>query len=656
MLFLAPLTLLGLLLVALPVLIHLLSRRRGRRLDFPSLAFLRETPSFKLSPRRIRDPLLLALRAAAIILLVLGLARPFLNSQSQTRGTIHFILMDASLSMKARGRAEAAKEQARAIINRLANNERACVVSFSTDAKKLTDVSADKTRLLEAIDGYRPEGGATNYEAALTAIAKYLESEPQADAEADIISDFQASGFDEQRGAPFKETVMRVLTYPVGAEVERNAFLIDESARKSDGGVELSATEIVSETDGRKAARYTWLLDATAGERSGVVWRTEDDGQITGRMTALEPDDFDADDERYFAFQPPREARVLLVETDGEASLFLRAALEAAGEGKLALDARASLPANAAELASDSLIVVTLHGSPRENQMSALMDYARSGGTVWMLLARDLDTESLSAFANRDGSQMPFKSIERIKSLSFGAADEDAPLFRGLDASALKALRAVRVHEGYALDAQDSAETLVHWSDGRGAFLSEQVGAGKIFLLATSPERAASELGASPAFPALASSILGASISTAEPLAKRIGEPLRLSLQPDVSVKITSMQGRSVETKASELFMHPMAFINEPGIYKFEVAGERAKFIAFNSPAEESERALSTENELQRRFNVEGKGRAVNENNWRDTKERNRSLWRYFLAAAFLLMITELLLSIRRRRIAETIE
>src|SRR4051812_45487878 len=119
MLFLAPLTLVGLVLVALPVVIHLLARRRGQRLDFPSLQFLRETPSFKLRPRRIRAPALLALRAAAIILLIFGLARPLFTHQSETRGTIHFILIDASLSMKARGRAEAAKEQARAIINKL---------------------------------------------------------------------------------------------------------------------------------------------------------------------------------------------------------------------------------------------------------------------------------------------------------------------------------------------------------------------------------------------------------------------------------------------------------------------------------------------------------------------------------------------------------
>src|SRR5205085_9234720 len=129
--FLSPITLVALASLALPVLIHLLARRRARRLDFPSLKFLRETPSFKLRPRRIREPLLLALRVAAIILLVLGIARPLLTRQSQTPSTIHFILIDASLSMKARGRAMAAQEHARAIINKLGSNERARVISFS---------------------------------------------------------------------------------------------------------------------------------------------------------------------------------------------------------------------------------------------------------------------------------------------------------------------------------------------------------------------------------------------------------------------------------------------------------------------------------------------------------------------------------------------
>jgi hypothetical protein len=113
MVFLAPYILFGLLLVSLPLVIHLLVRRRGPRLDFPTLRFLRETPSFKLYPRRLREPLLFALRAAAIILLVIAFARPLLTISTDGTERIHFIVIDASLSMRANGREPAAREQAR---------------------------------------------------------------------------------------------------------------------------------------------------------------------------------------------------------------------------------------------------------------------------------------------------------------------------------------------------------------------------------------------------------------------------------------------------------------------------------------------------------------------------------------------------------------
>ncbi|HKC64539.1 MAG TPA: BatA domain-containing protein, partial [Pyrinomonadaceae bacterium] len=280
--FLSPLTLLGLLLVALPVAIHLLVRRRARRLDFPSLRFLRETPSFKLHPRRIRQPLLLALRSAAIILLIMGLARPLLTFHAQSQNPVHFILIDASLSMKARGRAEAARAQASTIINHLTGGERACVISFSSEPVVLADAVADKSRLLEAVEGYKPAGGAADYDAAFSELFALLRSEAQGETEVDIISDFQRAGLEGRREFARKAAGLRIVTYPVGSEVERNAFLTDESVRKTERGLELSATEIVSDQEGRSGARHTWTIDANESARPGIEWRTEMNGQITG--------------------------------------------------------------------------------------------------------------------------------------------------------------------------------------------------------------------------------------------------------------------------------------------------------------------------------------------------------------------------------------
>jgi hypothetical protein len=661
MVFLAPITLLGLLLVSLPVLIHLLVRRRGQRLDFPSLRFLRETPNFRLHPRRIRQPLLLLLRALAIILFVMGMARPLLTLKARPPEAVRFIVMDASLSMKTRGRAEAAREQALSIINKLSKGERAGVISLSSEAITLAELTSDRAKLLEAIERYQPAGGAADYEALFTQISKQLQAEPQATAEADIISDFQASGLGARAAARSSQGAsLRVVAYPVGSNLERNAFWVDESAEKTERGLELSASEIVSETDGRAGARRSWLIEGSMGAAPGIDWRTETNGQITGHLKALTPDDFDADDERFFAFAPPRETRILLIEDGADTSPYLRAALEAAaskaGVVPYALDRRTRLPDSSPELAAYSLVVLTLDGAADETKMRTLGEYAHGGGTVWMFMARDLDAASWTRLAGMDaGEALPFESVERSvgnQPLRFGAVDTRAPQLLGLTESALSALGAVRVIDGYALTPRASSDTLMRWSDRTPALISSRTGEGVMLLLATSPERASGDLGLSPSFPALLSSVLRETSTGHEPLSHTIGEAVRLNVAPETEVRITDTQGRIVAAKARELVRRPLAYFAEPGIYSLEFA-RRQSFAAFNAPVSESERALATEEELKARFPAgEAVGaQAINLSSSLDAMERSSAMWRYLLCAAFLLMVAELFVACGGRKI-----
>src|SRR4029079_10418785 len=75
--FVAPLVLVGLGALALPVLIHLIQREKKRVVEFPSLMFLRRIPYQSVRRRRIRDWSLLLMRLAALTLIVMAFARPF---------------------------------------------------------------------------------------------------------------------------------------------------------------------------------------------------------------------------------------------------------------------------------------------------------------------------------------------------------------------------------------------------------------------------------------------------------------------------------------------------------------------------------------------------------------------------------------------------
>ena len=72
--FLNPLLLAGLAAVAIPIAIHLFNFRRPQRIDFSTLRFLRELEATAMRRVRIRQWVLLALRALAVVFLVLAFA------------------------------------------------------------------------------------------------------------------------------------------------------------------------------------------------------------------------------------------------------------------------------------------------------------------------------------------------------------------------------------------------------------------------------------------------------------------------------------------------------------------------------------------------------------------------------------------------------
>lgn len=82
MTFLNPILLFGLAAVSVPILIHLLHRRRFRKITWAAMRFLRISVEQNRKRMRLEDMILLALRCLLVLLLALALARPALRSQA----------------------------------------------------------------------------------------------------------------------------------------------------------------------------------------------------------------------------------------------------------------------------------------------------------------------------------------------------------------------------------------------------------------------------------------------------------------------------------------------------------------------------------------------------------------------------------------------
>ena len=84
--FTTPLMLLGIGLVAVPVVLHLLMQQQPKHLEFPALRLIRQRSETNRRKLRLRHLLLLLLRAGAIALLALALARPLVQSRGSALG------------------------------------------------------------------------------------------------------------------------------------------------------------------------------------------------------------------------------------------------------------------------------------------------------------------------------------------------------------------------------------------------------------------------------------------------------------------------------------------------------------------------------------------------------------------------------------------
>jgi len=94
----------GLLLLALPVLIHLLGRRSARIQPFPTLRFLSESRLQAVRRTKLTDVLLLSVRGAILLAAVAALAQPLRLTDTRARATAvqiaRALVIDTSYSMR----------------------------------------------------------------------------------------------------------------------------------------------------------------------------------------------------------------------------------------------------------------------------------------------------------------------------------------------------------------------------------------------------------------------------------------------------------------------------------------------------------------------------------------------------------------------------
>jgi len=166
---------------AIPVIIHLSQRRKFKEFDVGTLRFLQIAEKKRHRRLRIEELLLLMLRIAAVALLALMFARPFLSDREKTEAAQEktLLLLDGSGSMTAE-MAEQATDAAKKAIKK----HGAVTIAQFTDG----------VQVLSSLDDYRPMAGASgDLNKALGWSLDHLRSEGVENARVVIVGHFASS-------------------------------------------------------------------------------------------------------------------------------------------------------------------------------------------------------------------------------------------------------------------------------------------------------------------------------------------------------------------------------------------------------------------------------------------------------------------------------
>jgi Aerotolerance regulator N-terminal/von Willebrand factor type A domain len=499
---LAPLFLLGSLAVAIPIALHLLRQRAGPVQAFSAVQLLQHSRVEQARRRRLRDILLFALRAAALIVLAVAFARPYLRGASPLDPPVTVVVADVSGSLSDPARSARLRDLAAAAIDRAPASQAVALVQFSSAADVLVAPTHDHGAARAAAARLVPGYGSTSYRAGL---AKAAELVSRPGGHIVVVTDLQAVGWTDGPDVPLRSDVT-VDVADVGAlppDVAVLALERDAAGRTSARVRAGSATRQVPvrfEIDGDVKATATAAIDPSGIGLASVALAVPPGAAV--RALVGDPNGLRADDERWLVDGDRSHATVLIVtspsaDRDG---LYVQRALQAL-DGARAVNVvmrtgdrvqNDGVPAGTA-----AVILLGTSGLDRRG-LERLAQYVRSGGGLLLAAGPGVTPELIAAGF---GDEMP-----RIRAraawagaASLVASDTRHPAL-ALFADRPGAFADARFTRSAELRGTDGSEVLARFDSGEPALVAGAYGKGRVAVLASDVANRWNDLALQPSF------------------------------------------------------------------------------------------------------------------------------------------------------------
>jgi hypothetical protein len=536
MTFLSALALSMAALVIVPYLAHRLRRRSATEEPFPPARLVLQTPPLARRRSRLEDRALLATRAAAVVVLAVLGATPFVRcsqlSIHRTAGAsiAMVIVVDDSMSMRAtfggNTRFDRALRGARELVSSAREGDSVALILAGAPARVALASTTDLGVARQAVSSLIPSDRGTDLEGALTLARELLTSVPQADRRIVLLSDL-ADGHADAEPLQTEGAVPLWVALPELAFASPDCALVRSDERGSRVRVEMSCGPGQSAT-GREilvedaAGAVLGRAAPPSGDRgeTSIFVREGDAKADHVRLTGT--DAIGEDDAVPVLPEAAHQTLAVVADATDEAVATGGAPIveQALSALKVDIDV-APLPAvpDAADELADRLGVL-LDDPPglTPEQRHVLQGFIESGGVVLLALGPHVAAAPLGATLQ----PMLAEAVSWDDTASRGA--EVSTVVGGLAGSA-ESLSDLSAPRRIVLSPEDVAkfQTVASWTDGAPLVAHRSLGRGEIWIVTLPFSLEASDLVLRPAFLALLREWLQVARDHAAPIRGQVG-------------------------------------------------------------------------------------------------------------------------------------
>ena len=457
-----PAFLMAAIVAVLPILIHLVGRKRIEQVTFGAFRFLRKHAERVVRRHRFLEFLLVLLRCLALAGLALAFAYPFLRSGNNPDGSepgansATLLLVDASWSMRSPGKMEAARKQARAALDKLPGDCAAGVATFAGNLSVVAPLSRDLVPARDAVDKIQPGTLSGNLNRALEEAGRLLDRTTATQKRVVLVSDMSARAWDRKEPLKLPGAVKLVLeALPARESKDLNVRQVVVPPVVLAGGFEQDIiAEVANETAEQRAnVTVNFYIGGKSVEKRAVNLRPkstslvrfrqrfETPGETIGRVVIEVEDEMKENNEVAFVIPVLPRVQVLLINGDPDSNptrndgFFLAKALSPDASSPVNVREVPAEKWDPASLKDMDVVMLANVGKLPEASIAALEKFMLAGGGLAAFMGKYVVPEEFNAGLARlfPCKLREIQEAQPEQPLSIGAADFSHEIFQSFD-------------------------------------------------------------------------------------------------------------------------------------------------------------------------------------------------------------------------------